>query len=416
MHVSPAPSQGAIMRPGDYYRLPWTLTDNVLSWLEPTKKCNLYCEGCYSTNEPHSHKSLATIRQDLDVFVAHRKMDSVSIAGGDPLTHPDIVEIVRIVRAEYGLKPVVNTNGLAMTPALLRQLKAAGLHGVTFHVDSSQARPGWKGKDELELCALRDEFAAMVAGVGGLSCAFNATVFRDSLHQVPALVRWAQRNIDRVQVMVFILFRTARSAEFAYLVDGRPVGLDQVTYRDQDRNPTPLTTQEVVGVIRRAEPGFDASAYLGGTRDPDSFKWTLFGRVGTPARIYGYVGPKFMETVQTAHHAVAGRYLAYADVRTNHMGRSLLAGFAPIDAGVRRAAGAWLGDVSRAPKTALRPLHFQSLAIIQPIDMTAAGEANMCDGCPDMTVHDGKLVWSCRLDELRQHGAFFHCVPIPRSG
>ena len=47
------------LSPTDYYRLPWTLTDNVLGWLEPTKRCNLYCEGCYSRNDPRSDKTLA---------------------------------------------------------------------------------------------------------------------------------------------------------------------------------------------------------------------------------------------------------------------------------------------------------------------------------------------------------------------
>jgi hypothetical protein len=32
------------------------------------------------------------------------------------------------------------------------------------------------------------------------------------------------------------------------------------------------------------------------------------------------------------------------------------------------------------------------------------GRDNMCDGCPDMTLHEGKLVWSCRLEEWREFG------------
>lgn len=93
------------MHPTEYYRLLWTLTDNVLAWLEPTKKCNIYCDGCYSTNEPDSHKTLAQVRSDLDVFTAERRFDSVSIAGGDPLMHPEIVEIVRIIRDQVGPGP-----------------------------------------------------------------------------------------------------------------------------------------------------------------------------------------------------------------------------------------------------------------------------------------------------------------------
>jgi len=60
----------------------------------------------------------------------------------------------------------------------------------------------------------------------------------------------------------------------------------------------------------------------------------------------------------------------------------------------------------RAPR-----LHFQTILIIQPIDMLEDGRMNMCDGCPDMTVDDGELVWSCRLDERTLHGCFLTAAP-----
>jgi hypothetical protein len=34
------------------------------------------------------------------------------------------------------------------------------------------------------------------------------------------------------------------------------------------------------------------------------------------------------------------------------------------------------------------------------------GRADMCDSCPDMTVYDGKLINSCRMDEYRLFGGF----------
>ena len=399
------------MQTSDYYRLPWTLNDNVLSWLEPTKKCNIYCEGCYSTNESNSHKSMADIRRDMNTFVSQRKMDSVSIAGGDPLTHPEIVDIVRVVKEDYGLKPVINTNGHAMTPSVLRDLKKAGLHGVTFHVDSSQSRPGHKRRTNLELNELRLQFAKMVAEEGGISCAFNSTVFRDTMHEVPAMIRWAQAHIDVVHSMVFILFRTGRSGEYDYYAGAEKVGLDQLPYYDQEKNPVPLTTPELFALIREQDPEFSAAAYLGGTRDPESFKWTLATRVGTPDRIYGYVGPRFMETVQVAHHALRGTYLAYANPWLLKQGRSTMGLFAPVDPNMRQALVRYAREIAQSPRKAMRRLHLQSIAFIQPIDMMADGEANMCDGCPDMTGRGGKLVWSCRLDELKRHGTFLHCLP-----
>ncbi len=78
----------------DYYRLPWNLSDNIISWLEPTAKCNLACLGCYRKNEVNSHKTLGEIKEELKVFLRNRNTDSISIAGGEPLLHPQIAEIV----------------------------------------------------------------------------------------------------------------------------------------------------------------------------------------------------------------------------------------------------------------------------------------------------------------------------------
>jgi hypothetical protein len=389
------------LHPKQFYRLPWSLNDNVLGWLEPTKKCNLTCEGCYSTNEPQSHKTVDQVRADLEVFIAQRKMDSVSIAGGEPLTHPDIVEIVRVVAEDFHLKPVLNTNGLALTPALLGALKAAGLFGITFHVDSSQRRPGWNDSTEAQLNLLRRSYADMVAAIGGLSCSFNATIFRRTMDD----------HADKVQSMVFILFRTSMGGDFDYYANGRAVEADELVYLGQDKNPAPILAPELVSRIQSVQPEFVPAAYLGGTKDPSSFKWLIAGRMVTPGQVHGYVGPRTMELVQSGHHALTGRYVAYSSPALTSAGKSMLAAFGPFDPRVRAIARRWARHVAKSPRSARANLHFQSIVIIQPLDMMKSGEMNMCDGCPDMTVHNGELVWSCRLDEQLQHGCFVNAVP-----
>lgn len=401
------------LRPTDYYRLPWNLNDNVLGWLEPTKRCNLYCEGCYSRNDPDSDRSLADVRNDLEAFRRHRRLDSISIAGGDPLVHPDIVDIVRMIRHDFGYKPVLNTNALALTPQLLRELKQAGLFGFTFHIDSSQNRPHWKNKSELQLCDLRLHYARMVAAEGGLSVAFNATVFRHTMADVPQLITWAGKHIDIVHSMVFILFRTAREGDFEYFAGGQRVDVKRLVYFGQEKNPDPISAQELVNEIRREHPDYSPCAYLGGTHDPASFKWLVSLRLGTTRQIHGYLGPRYMEAAQVGHHLLFNRYLAYSDPSLLSRGRGMAAAFAAIDPGARRVARNYLRAGLERPSELARPLHLQSLVVIQPIDFQADGSANMCDGCPDITVHDGQLVWSCRLDERKEHGCWLNAAPRP---
>ena len=239
------------------YRLPWSVTDNVISWLEPTKECNIYCDGCYSANAKGSHKSLAQVRSDLDVFERFRQTDAVSVAGGDPLVHPEIVEVVRMI-ASRGLKPVVNTNGHGLTPSLLRDMKAAGLAGFTFHVDSLQTRPGWKGATELELNELRQEYADQVAEVGGISCAFNSTVYEKTLPFAPDILEWARRNADKVHVVVFIAFRAAIQEQFDYFAGEERVEVKGLTYTRAAPQRTDIDAQEIVDVLRAPLPGVRA--------------------------------------------------------------------------------------------------------------------------------------------------------------
>lgn len=390
--------------------MPWTLPDNAISWLEPTSVCNLACDGCYRENVPNSHKPLEIIRQELETLKRLRNADGVSIAGGDPLLHPHIVDIVRLI-AEMGMKPIVNTNGSVLTTELLKDLKRAGVYGFTFHIDSKQGRPQWKNKNEIELNELRLYYAEMLKEIGGISCAFNSTVYEDTLQYVPSLVEWAGKHIDKVQVMVFILYRAAvPNLPFDWYVGRNKIDMSPLVYSFTEQKKIDLTSPEVVAAIRQRFPDFTPSAYLNGTEKPDSFKWLLTGRIGTRKNILGYVGPKFLEIMQTVHHLFTGKYLAYAKPSLTSKGRLMML-LSPFDASVRHIAKRYLASAFTNPLNLFRGIYYQSIMIIQPVDFLPNGAQNMCDGCPDITVWKGELVWSCRLEELKHFGCWARTVP-----
>jgi pyruvate-formate lyase-activating enzyme len=398
----------------DLYRLPWSLPDNPIVWLEATEACNLYCEGCYRAHVPGGHKSLETIERELETFSRYRTFDGVSIAGGDPLTHPEIVEIVRMV-ARRGRKAIVNTNGLALDDGLLARLKEAGVGGFTFHVDSKQTRPGWKGKSEIELNALRQQFAERVAAHGGISVAFNATVYDDTLRQVPDILAWARSQIDKVHAVVFIAYRQA-AGEYAetmdFYVGGKPIPMSSLVYsRPAGEQRLDISSRDIVAEIRARYPDFSPGAYLNGTEKADSLKWLLTTYVGTPSRVYGYAGPRFMEFAQIYEHWRHGRFLAYVAPRMLRRGRRIAALTAPFDRGMRGVLGRYLGEIRSRPLRPFPRLHMQSVMIIQPADFMVNGALSMCDGCPDITVWEDRLVWSCRMEELMNFGDWVRAVP-----
>ena len=104
----------------ELYRFPWSKNDNPIAWLEVTDICDLHCEGCYRQRLT-GHKTLDEIKEEILFFKRWRNPDNVSIAGGEPLVHPQIVDVVAFI-AENGMKPIILTNAAKLTPQLLREL------------------------------------------------------------------------------------------------------------------------------------------------------------------------------------------------------------------------------------------------------------------------------------------------------
>jgi len=407
----------------DLYRLPWTLPDNGISWLEPTARCNLNCYGCYRKNIKDSHKSMEQVKHELDVFQSLRKTDCISIAGGEPLLYPNIVELVADIKSR-GLKPIINSNGIALTKELLHDLKKAGVFGFTFHIDSKQGRgrgPQWEGKSELELNELRLHYAEMLAAEGGIACSFNSTVYGDTMQYVPELAEWAQKHIDIVHTMVFILFRyVTPNLPYDFYAGDKKIVFDDIHYHSDKEEVTNLMAPQMVAEIRKKEPNFSPAAFLNGTHKANDFKWLLTELIGTKDKIFGYLNSKFIEMVMEVYHYKYDRYLSYASPKTLSLGRATMMNLWLLNKSVRSALKKYLGYLVANPFRIFKKVYMQSIIIIQPVDFMPNGDQSMCDGCPDITVWKDKngkdqLVWSCRLEEPMQYGEFLHTIPKRKS-
>jgi hypothetical protein len=168
---------------------------------------------------------------------------------------------------------------------------------------------------------------------------------------VPDVVEWARQNPSKVQVVVFIAFRTATDPRrFDYYVGSEKVDPGRI-YRGGPTDGADVSSSEIAGAIAQRFPLFQPAAYLNGTERPDSLKWLMTPTVNDGEEILGSIGPKVIELAQVASHLWRGRYLGYVHRDVMAKGRSLLALWA-IDGGV--AGGAALGRQA-GPEPAPRP-------------------------------------------------------------
>jgi len=313
---------------------------------------------------------------------------------------------------EMGWKPILNTNGLALTLKLLKQLKKAGVYGFTFHIDTTQVRGDSKATFEKEHNQLRTQFAKMLADVGGLSCSFNQTVSERTLTQIPDTVNWAKENADIVHSIVFIIYREpSMASDMQFFAGGKEVPSAE-SYNNTDFcGGRILKTQDVVDQIRTIDPQYDPCGYLNGTVDPESFKWTLAIRATDKKKVHGYMGANFMQVVQSANHFFTGRWLSYCGPSMLKIGKTTMPLLAPLDRGARKSLFNFAKNTLKNPLALLKRVNLQTIAIIQAVDFMPDGQINMCDGCPDITVYNGELYWSCRLEEIKEHGCFYTAVP-----
>jgi hypothetical protein len=401
--------QEPVIDTGTLYRLPWTMSDNAMTWLEPTRSCNITCDACFHFPDPLSHKPLRQIEHELKTLLKIRKCDAMLIAGGEPLTHPDIFEITRLVKSS-GIKPILMTNGVGLDKNRVIELKKAGLSGITFHVDSHQKRKGWEDKNETELNELRTWFADMLKDVKGLTCAYNTTIFPDTLEEVPSIVKWAVENIDKVNILSLIAVRMIHSADpYEYYVGSEKVSITDTPYRS-DTKYLNIKSEDIYRQILKVIPGYRFNSFLGGTVLSQSPKWVFSTHAGIKNRSFGNLGPRTMEILQSFHHVINGNYLGFNKSWMNKTGKGLVF-FSFFDGHIRKLFSGYLKHLLKNPGSVFSPLYLQSITVVQPVDILENGETDNCDGCPNKTLWNGRLVSACRLEEYMIYGAPLQTVP-----
>jgi radical SAM protein len=184
----------------------------VLIW-EVTQACELTCKHCRADAQPERHPDELTTAEGkrlLDEARAFGEGQLVVLSGGDPLSRPDLFELV-----EYGVERGVNvtltpSGTSSLTPDVVERLADAGLRRMALSIDgaSAAAHDEFRG----EAGSFADTVAAAAAARdAGIPLQVNTTVCAETLYELPD-IRELVEELGAVLWSVFFLVPVGRGA------------------------------------------------------------------------------------------------------------------------------------------------------------------------------------------------------------
>ena len=181
----------------------------VVVW-NVTRRCNLHCLHCYSSSQNRdypgelTHEEGRALLEDLAMF----GVPVVLFSGGEPLTRPDLMELMSYAR-ELGMRAVLSTNGTLLNEEVAAKLMDIGMSYVGISLDGVGATHdrfrATKGAFEQTLNGLR------ACRDAGLRVGLRFTITKHNADQLDAVLDLAEAE-DIPRICVYHLAYSGRAA------------------------------------------------------------------------------------------------------------------------------------------------------------------------------------------------------------
>lgn len=195
-----------------------------------TEGCNLRCRHCWIEpkyqDENHSYPAI-----ELDLFRSILKqakplgLSSVKLTGGEPLLHPQIHDILELIRVE-NLGLTVETNGVLCTPKTAKEMAACKNSFVAVSLDGAEAETHeW-------VRGVKDCFKNALEGIrnlvkAGFQPQIIMSIMRHNKDQMESIVRMAE-SLGAGSVKFNIVQPTARGEKMEKA--GETLTVDDLVY------------------------------------------------------------------------------------------------------------------------------------------------------------------------------------------
>jgi MoaA/NifB/PqqE/SkfB family radical SAM enzyme len=142
----------------------------VLAQIVPMRFCNLSCAYCNEYDKVSQPVPLAEMQRRVD-HLGRLGTAMIGISGGEPLTHPDLDEIIRRMRLTGAIAGMI-TNGYLLNVERIERLNRAGLDHMQISIDNLEpdevSKKSLKVLDrKLQMLAAYAEFHVNINSVVG---------------------------------------------------------------------------------------------------------------------------------------------------------------------------------------------------------------------------------------------------------
>jgi pyruvate-formate lyase-activating enzyme len=176
----------------------------LISWVPITDHCNYHCPVCYADSRPRDNPTFLPVDEVLRRIREIRRLGcrTVSLTGGEPTLHPELLSIVRRARAA-GTRLDLISNGLriAREPGLAAALRGAGLRKVKLQLDSLNAQTHLRQRGNR--LVKEKVVAARRCVEAGLRLGTITTVTTLNLGEVGEILAFALSLAPRLTAIVF---------------------------------------------------------------------------------------------------------------------------------------------------------------------------------------------------------------------
>jgi MoaA/NifB/PqqE/SkfB family radical SAM enzyme len=131
----------------------------VMAQIVPMRYCNLSCAYCNEYDKVSEPVPLHEMLRRID-HLARLGTSIITISGGEPLTHPDLDQIIERIRYHRRIAGMI-TNGYLLVPERIERLNRAGLDHMQISIDNVQ--PDEISKKSLKVLDKKLEFLSQYA-------------------------------------------------------------------------------------------------------------------------------------------------------------------------------------------------------------------------------------------------------------